>query len=287
MCGLVGYKPPYGRNPEDGAPYNLDTYNHQGPMARHVVDCALMQNIMSGPHPKDITTVKPKINIPLNLNTDLHGWKIAYSLNLGFYTVEPDITQNMLTLLAQLRDLGAQTEEVEINWSSNINDAAMTYLYHLFGSDLDSLIEGNESLVTDYALDFAKRARKTTARMFLDAQVTACEMYNTFGPLMENYQAFICPTLATTHIKADHSPTTPAIINNQPTQGPLSWCMTPAFNMLSRCPVLSIPSGLAHNGIPTSIQIVGKTYDDETVFRVAYALEKLNPWYDAKHRPNI
>jgi Asp-tRNA(Asn)/Glu-tRNA(Gln) amidotransferase A subunit family amidase len=124
-------------------------------------------------------------------------------------------------------------------------------------------------------------------RQFLDAQLTACEMYNTFGPLIENYHAFICPTLASTHIKADHNPTTPLIINDQIVHGALSWCMTPAFNMLSRCPVLSIPSGLAHNGIPTSIQIVSKTYDDETVFKIGYAIEKINRWYDAEHRPTF
>jgi Asp-tRNA(Asn)/Glu-tRNA(Gln) amidotransferase A subunit family amidase len=63
MSGVVGYKPPYGRNP-DSSPFNLDHYNHAGPMARTVADSALLQNVMSGPHPQDIVSLRPKLRIP-------------------------------------------------------------------------------------------------------------------------------------------------------------------------------------------------------------------------------
>jgi Asp-tRNA(Asn)/Glu-tRNA(Gln) amidotransferase A subunit family amidase len=45
-----------------------------------------------------------------------------------------------------------------------------------------------------------------------------------------------------------------------------------------------VPSGFADNGVPTGIQIVGRTYDDETVFRVGAALEQVQPWFDAPER---
>jgi Asp-tRNA(Asn)/Glu-tRNA(Gln) amidotransferase A subunit family amidase len=60
--------------------------------------------------------------------------------------------------------------------------------------------------------------------------------------------------------------------------------MTSPFNAMSRCPVLAVPSGFAENGVPTGIQIVGRTYDDETVFRVGAALEQVQPWFDAPER---
>ena len=53
QCGIVGYKPPYGRNPEVPV-YNLDFYSHSGPMTRSAADAALMQNVMSGPYNRDI-----------------------------------------------------------------------------------------------------------------------------------------------------------------------------------------------------------------------------------------
>ncbi len=49
-CGVVGFKPPYGRNADD-APFNLDPYCHTGPMARSMQDAILLQNVMSGPSP--------------------------------------------------------------------------------------------------------------------------------------------------------------------------------------------------------------------------------------------
>ena len=60
--------------------------------------------------------------------------------------------------------------------------------------------------------------------------------------------------------------------------------MTPVFNVLSRCPVLNVPSGIADNGVPTGIQIVGRTYDDVTPFRVGAALEQVRPWLDVDAR---
>jgi Asp-tRNA(Asn)/Glu-tRNA(Gln) amidotransferase A subunit family amidase len=58
--------------------------------------------------------------------------------------------------------------------------------------------------------------------------------------------------------------------------------------MLSRCPVLSVPTGYAKTGVPTGIQIVGRTYADVSVFRAAAAYEKVAPWlHDRKHRPKI
>ncbi len=60
--------------------------------------------------------------------------------------------------------------------------------------------------------------------------------------------------------------------------------LTPVFNIASRCPVLAVPSGFADNGAPTGIQIVGRTYDDVTVFRLGAALEQVRPWLDVPER---
>ncbi len=60
--------------------------------------------------------------------------------------------------------------------------------------------------------------------------------------------------------------------------------LTPVFNIASRCPVLNVPSGFADNGVPTGLQIVGRPYEDVTVFRAGAALERLRPWLDAPER---
>ncbi|MFZ1993607.1 MAG: hypothetical protein WAU75_05810, partial [Solirubrobacteraceae bacterium] len=65
--------------------------------------------------------------------------------------------------------------------------------------------------------------------------------------------------------------------------------LTLPFNILSQCPVLAVPSGWAQNGVPTGVQIVGRTYDDQTVFRVGAAVEQVRPWgyRDAQHLPSL
>ena len=64
----------------------------------------------------------------------------------------------------------------------------------------------------------------------------------------------------------------------------IGWAMTYPFNVMSRCPVMSVPSGRAANGVPTGIQIVGPTYDDVAVFRAPKAYETARPWLDAAAR---
>ena len=68
----------------------------------------------------------------------------------------------------------------------------------------------------------------------------------------------------------------------------IGWAMTYPFNVMSRCPMISVPSGRASNGVPTGIQIVGPTYDDVAVFRAAAAFERVRPWLDtAARRPSL
>jgi aspartyl-tRNA(Asn)/glutamyl-tRNA(Gln) amidotransferase subunit A len=61
--------------------------------------------------------------------------------------------------------------------------------------------------------------------------------------------------------------------------------LTIPFNICSRCPVMSVPSGFSRCGVPTGLQIVGRTYDDTSVFRAAAAFERMRPW--AQHRPTF
>ena len=82
-CGVVGYKPPYGRNPDNTA-FAYDMYAVMGPMSRTVGDAVLMQNVLCGPHPLDNASIRPKYLLP-NSYDDIKGLKIAWSLDLGFF----------------------------------------------------------------------------------------------------------------------------------------------------------------------------------------------------------
>ena len=106
---------------------------------------------------------------------------------------------------------------------------------------------------------------------------------------MWKHDVFICPTLARPALRADPDLGYDSFrAEGKAMPDGLAWCMTYPFNMLSRCPVLSVPSGRARTGVPTGIQIVGRTYADVSVFRAAAAFEKAAPWlHDADHRPTF
>ena len=306
-CGLVGFKPPHGRNPQE-APFNHDQYCVVGPMARTVKDCALMQNVMSGPHPKDITSLKPKLTIP-NKFENIKNWKIAYSMNLGFFEIDKEVEKNTLKMISKLKDLGAKVEEVKINWNKKeLEDTCYNYYAHLFANLVSELMPDYEEELTDYAKAsgisakiinqaLVEKKKINFPSMGVDLGMTLYEcnkvagkMYDQFGPIIHNYDAFVCPTLSIPSVKADLNLfEDKVLINGKEINSPdLGWTLCYPFNMLCRLPVLSIPSGLASNGIPTGIQIVGKPYEDIPVFQAGYNLEQIEPWYKTeKFKPNI
>jgi amidase len=286
-CGVVGFKPPYGRVPQE-SPHNLDFYCHEGPLARTVSDCALMENVIAGPHPKDIASLRPKLRIPRELE-DIKGWRIAYSIDLGYCEVDPEVAENTESALDVFRGLGCSVEEVDLGWTWATLSAAMNHLGHLFGTLVATELGRHRLLMTNYAREFGEFARTTSADDFLDAMSVVGEMYETLGPILERFDAFVCPTNALAAVPADHDSTVSGVqINGVDVDPMVGWVMTYPFNMLSRCPVMSVPSGWVRTGVPSGIQIVGRSYDDVRVFRAAAAYEKARGWLDTPaNRPSL
>ncbi len=288
-CGLVGYKPPYGRNPDD-PPFNLDFYCHTGPLARTVEDAIILQNVMSGPSPLDISTLRPKLTLPTAYKP-IKGWKIAFSMDLGFFEVDREVQKNTLAALEVFRSLGATVEEVDLGWTEEVLEAGMDYLKHLFGASLSRLLKKHGKEMTSYARKFAQDGQKSKAVDFVRTLDVANRMYSTLGPMLEKYNVLVCPTTALAAVPADFDQSKDSVkINGKTISNPfLGWVMTTPFNTMSRCPVLSVPSGHARNGVPTGIQIVGRTYCDRDVFQAAMAYEAAQgQWFrTAASRPSL
>ncbi len=266
--GVVGLKPSYGRVPEE-PPFNFETYNHNGPMARNVKDCALLMNAVSGPHPEDGATLRPKLEMPLAYG-DIKNWKIAYSLDLGFFNVSAEVADNTLRAIEVLKNLGASVEEVSFSWNNQIMEAGTAHLSFMFAASIAEELESYRHLMAEYTIKFAEKCNQYSRADYLNALMVEGEMYRQFNTIMENYNAFICPSLAVTGIPADGKGSDIDTVSE--------WLMTLPFNMLSRCPVLNVPTGFAKNGMPTGMQIVGRTYDDISVFQVGANYEQAARW---------
>ena len=121
------------------------------------------------------------------------------------------------------------------------------------------------------------RSRRTTSidDVHKAWETGASRCIETLGPVLATHDVFICPTLSLPAVNADHDPWDPDFrINGVKVDPEYGWVMTHQFNMLHNCPVMAVPSGFAANGVPTGIQIVGRTFDDARVFRAALAYEK-------------
>ena len=286
--GVAGFKPPFGRNPVD-PPFNLDQYCQTGPMARSVSDLILMQNVVSGPHPLDIATLRPKLTLPAKY-PGIKGWKIAYSPDLGMFEVDGDVAANTRAALDAFRSLGATVDEVDIGWNPAMLGELRKHLLHIFGTWMAGLLPEHSRKMTSYARAFAQKGAKSKPRDLLDAMENVSRMYATLGPLLERYDALICPTNAIAAVPADFDQSKDRISINRKSVDPmLGWMMTAPFNAMSRCPIVCVPSGRDRKGVPTGIQIVGRTYDDRRVFQAAMAYESVaGPWYqDPASRPSL
>ena len=289
-CGVFGYKPPYGRNPE--VPYgNLDYYSHSGPMARSVDDIILMQSLTAGLNNQDIASLPKPSNFDGNF--DLQNIKIAWSDHLCGFEVEDEIINNLKNALKVFSDQGAVVEYVDPDLPNNMLDAAGTYLTCLWGTSLKEIAKDNEELLCDYTKKFIEVSKEKTLSELVQCNNIAWDAYAKFGPLLNKYDVFICPTNAVTGIPANHGfPNLEYEFNGEIRKteeaGDESMWLTTPFNMLSRLPVMSAPTGFASNGVPTGMQIVGKAYDDNTVFKVSLGYEKQLNWlFDDQNRPNL
>ena len=243
---------------------------------------------MAGPHPRDIATLKPKLRLPLDY-APVKGMRIALSIDLGYCEVDEDVHSNTLDAAAKLREAGATVDEVEIGWSWDVLTAAMNYLGHLFGNSIAPALRRHRHELMPYTAAFADFGAGTTGEDFLDAQKLAGEMYDVLGPLLSRYDALVCPTNALAAVPAEFDSTKEDLFINGVSVDPmLGWVMTYPFNIMSRCPVLTVPSGFDRNHVPTGLQIVGRTYDDPTVFRIGHAVEAADPWYtNPARRPDV
>ncbi|MFF4991295.1 amidase [Streptosporangium saharense] len=282
FSGVVGFKPPHGRVPVD-PPYHLDTYVHSGVLGRTVADVALAQNVVAGPHPGDVGSLRPRHVLPgpAELGRDLRGTRIALSEDLGDWTVDPVVRRNTREYGERLRAAGAHVEEVGLLVPrARVLRAAAIHFHHGFGAAVAAEGRAPGPHLTPYARAFARWAAEDAAGAgVLDGLAIESELYRPVGELFERFDALVCPTAATSGLVAgedylDHGPE----IDGERLGHYLESLLALPFNIMNRCPVLAVPSGIAGNGVPTGVQIVGRPFDDTTPFLVGAAVERRPCW---------
>ena len=279
QCGIVGYKPPYGRMPL--SPSNsFDPFVQIGPMARTVADAALMSNVMSGPHPLDHTALNDKVMIPDRI-PGITGMKIAFSRNLGHFQLADDVEREFMSSIESLREAGANIEEISLNGLEDVirlSHGAQEFLSHEF---LQEAMDNFPDIISDYVPELLETALSFNSSDFRKSTSLAGEIWQShFGPLFQENEALLCPTVSSPSVPAENWQRQKITVNgHQLTDTEMT--MTGLFNLYSRCPVLSVPSGMTDEALPCGLQIIGRPCDDITVFQIGAALEKIRPWAES------
>jgi Asp-tRNA(Asn)/Glu-tRNA(Gln) amidotransferase A subunit family amidase len=155
----------------------------------------------------------------------------------------------------------------------------MTHWEGLFASVAGHHLPRWQYEMDPYVREMLHRGMNHSFVRVKQAEFVRAEMYKKLSPVLQKNQILLCPTTAVPSVKLWHRCDDETFkINNKPVDAMIQWCLTYPFNLLSQCPVASVPSGFASSGIPTGLQIVGRTYDDVSVLQAAKAYEEANPW---------
>jgi amidase len=283
-CGVFGFKPPRGRIPTV-PPWNFNGFSSFGPITRSVADGTLMTNVMAGAHGSDVTALpRPRrLTPPFG---PIKGWRVAYSVDLGYCEVHPDVRRNTLAAVEAFRGLGCTVEEANPGWTWRTREAWLANHVAFIEADPDAFVPRHKRhLLSDYIQGYARMRPTRHSLTFGQGVAYRAEMWRRLGPILERNHVFLCPTLAVPAVPATLSPVAKEFrINGKPIDPGLGWLMTYPFNALPTLPVASVPSGFARTGVPTGLQIVGRPYDDASVFRAAAAFETARPWRGARPR---
>jgi aspartyl-tRNA(Asn)/glutamyl-tRNA(Gln) amidotransferase subunit A len=271
LCGVIGFKPTYGRVSLRGVfplSWNLD---HVGPLARSVKDAALLLQVISSYDALDPASTKMLNGDYLgHLDDDMQGRRIAFAVGEYIESADGDVLQAVREAAKVFEGMGCVIEDVNmdflrdaalVNATMMRSDAAAVHRDRLrehpdwFGEDIRRrLEEGARTTSTEYAL-----ARRTQA-----------EMKKRFEAFFESYDLLILPT---TPIPA------PAIEGNDAVeQAARLTRFTAPFN-LTGLPALSIPCGFTPSRLPIGLQIVSRAWAEAKALNAGHAYEQATEWH--------
>lgn len=276
--GLVGYKPPFGRNPACLLETYFEQILHVGVITRTVRDSALSLNVTNGQHPMDIMSLPGKIEIPAKL-PDPKGMRVAYSPNLGYFEVDREVAENTAAAVKRLEAMGCKVDTIDLDWNDEAYDAWVTHWEGLFAAIAEQHMTRWQYKMDPFVRGLIQRGQNHDAVRVKQTELARTRMWKVLAKVFADHDVLVCPTLAVPAIGAEHANDDRNFrINGAPVDAYLQWALTYPFNILSQCPAMSVPSGFAASGVPTGMQVVGRPYDDVSVFRIASAFEAAAPW---------
>ena len=281
FCGVYGIKPTQGRVPRYGGigrpAYN--TLSQSGPISRTVADGALLLQVMAGPDNRDPGCLRAQPpDLLAALVEDIQGLRLAWSPDLGYAAVDPEIAATTSTHAKVFDELGCTVEEIELGLEDpfpSFWDIFSIAGYTAYGH----LLDDHRAELTDYARKAIVRGRELSGSDYSRALLEVLRLQARMDVLFERFDLLLTPTTAVTAFPIDQHP---AVIAGREVDP--FWAFTPftyVFNMTMQ-PAANLPSGFSSSGMPIGLHIIGRRGEETTVLRASAAFEQARPWVDRR-----
>jgi aspartyl-tRNA(Asn)/glutamyl-tRNA(Gln) amidotransferase subunit A len=271
LCGVVGMKPTFGLVSKRGVFPLSWTLDHVGPLTRTLEDNALLLNVLAGHDPKDpYSSRRPAEDFARDLRRGVRDGAIGVPHEFYFEHVEGEVGERVREVIEVFRSLGAEVREVDIPRlretlkAQRLTLAADAYAVH--EERLKSEPERFDAEVRE-RLEDGERLR---AYCYANAQQRKIRAKDEFERALEGIDVLLTPTLpiAATPIDArevdigGYGESVRSAVTRL--TGPTN---------LTGFPSLSIPCGSTASGLPVGVQLIGRPFDEATLYRFGYAYE--------------
>ena len=276
-CGITGLKPTYGRTSRAGIYPLCWTMDHSGPMTRSAEDAALMFQPMPGPDGRDAAVADRAVpDYAAALDGDIKGLRIGVPTHYFFDRAIPEIAEAAQNAIAVLEGLGAEVREVDIAYIDHAAAAALV-LYLSEGTAYhDDHIATIGELYTDQVRLFLEIGNYVLAKDYLHAQRYRTLLGHAMADVLAEVDVLAMPSLPITaqplgqeeiDIRGETDSVFGAILRN-----------TEPFD-LTGLPALVVPCGIASDGMPMSLQIAGRPFDEAGLFKIGHAFQQASDWH--------
>jgi len=290
LCGVVGFKPTYGRVSRYGLVAFGSSLDQIGPFGRNVEDAALLAAAISGHDPRDSTSLaRPPIATDALRSGRLHGIRLALPLELMSDAAEPGVLDSVRAACAKLEAEGATVEEVS---TPSVRYGVTTYyliapseassnLARFDGIRYGSQVDGSGHVGTVAATRGKLFGHEVKARIMIGTYALSAGYYDAYYVRAQQVRALMAQEFETLFDRFDAviSPTSPVVAFRlgELSRDPLALklldtCTIPA-NM-GGFPAISIPCGLS-DGLPVGLQLMSPVMSDEKLLQLAWAAEQV------------
>jgi Asp-tRNA(Asn)/Glu-tRNA(Gln) amidotransferase A subunit family amidase len=282
-CGIVGMRPTAGAVSDETRQLGWSPLGVQGPMARSVDDLALLYRAMAADDPRD------PLGYPIDGDAlwplpevDLGDLKVAVSEDLGFAPVDNDIRATFKTAMDKLQSAFASVEQVDPPMEGADDAFEVNRALSFVAAHKQTYYDNPDVLGPNIIANVEQGLLMSLADV-ARAMTNHTEIYKRFIAFMQDYDILICPAMSVPPFP--HGQLYPTEINGEPLRTYFHW-LALAYGLTLTChPVVCLPAGVDHTGMPFGIQICGKKGGDARVLAIAHALEHHMVQFDGLARP--